>query len=1133
LRLPAFRASHRIRNIRSAHSHEYCPSRFALSYKNHCHLLKRSHNLRRRQLSTASNDGAPVSTSASNTLSTAPVARQSRDGFRELMRWTDNVLHPIRTPLGSIQPSLWNDIVMAMQVWLGYTPPVTLHDLFQQVASSSSVLVESSLPLVPRYVDTVDRLLSRLNYEHSAHNGYSSSRTHRRQLHVLHDQQLQLWAAVTCQSWLTVSKAFPDSPMAVQKASHWYDKMNNTIWSTPSNILDDTAFEEYEKQILRQKIPFFIALLQAHQRVVDTNGLFANRSVACQAAADLLLDEATLQLVIPYISDKTHTDALKACYQLSLQQCLELAAIDNVANVKDKSLSSANSTDFVTIASSVMEVMESLSESPEWSDIRFQDAELDKVLDALFLDRMKGDVNTEKKKKLSHFEREALQQRILTKINKAATLKDQETVEEMVLYWRSHMQEEEKDTLQWKPFAQAVTNFYLRLQDPVKATKWMQIQEQMPSQEAVQQAVHGTMTRPSIDMSENNVEEDINSSFEELRALNRIFAEDEQERIKQKLNLLEIWATKVRSPIIPWRATEILESLESEKGLTLETKTYTTVVKLWMANRSDSTDVASQKALDVAMRCPVFDASLLILITKLMVDRQAAGDKMNPQTQSNIIALVEEKFDEIPSDQCHDVILNAFKLLTAMPQSLDFLKFILDKNVDITGDILHGAVQSYAHNVSLFLDIFDKEKEKLWQPSYVFYKSGMQHVLSDPPTEKSCQLLAQFLSSALRMSEARNPPNNEILDVSFNAVKFVLESPKPEYYAKEILGTLEHHFLESRISSLTEDGSKVTVDMPLESLSSPIPLSFYKKVIILFGQKRSSQLIVHVYDRLKGYRSLGYTELFPDQSACAVYMKVLKEVDGLNSLDERIDQIHELIGRYETLNGENDAYRPQYLWFDILIGDLQERCKSIKLTAEQVKNRVDPYEKDSRAAVKLLEKMHSLRIVPNNLERVYPFNVAMELVMMCRNQHMHFKVVSELKQQLDDLGIVPNSYTMTLILKACERAISSKNFAALKAMVECLTFLREKGQSHPAVYMQCFKIFQLKKSFSQREYIMSEEMKSTVFQCCLDDGMLNPSIRRLFKDVSLPVTFKRGYFDQLDEGVEPAGWSRNINKASL
>jgi hypothetical protein len=403
-------------------------------------------------------------------------------------------------------------------------------------------------------------------------------------------------------------------------------------------------------------------------------------------------------------------------------------------------------------------------------------------------------------------------------------------------------------------------------------------------------------------------------------------------------------------------------------------------------------------------------------------------------------------------------------------------------------------------------------------------------LISESPAEKSCQLIAKFLSDMLRTSEVRDRSDSEILDVTFHILKFVVASPEAEYHAKAILSILEHHFLESNLVTLLESRKESTADLPVGPLSSPIPHSFYKKVIILFGEKRLSMLIDYVYDRLKGFRSLGYTELFPDQSVCAVYLKVLKEVNGLSSLDQRIDQLHELIGRYEASKCENDAYRPQYLWFDTLIGDLQERCKSIKITAEQARNKVDPYEKDSRATVKLLEKMHRLRILPKNLERVYPFNVAMELVLMCRNQHMHFKVVTDLKQQMDDLGIIPNSYTMTLILKSCERAISSKNFAALTVMLECLTYLRQKGQSHPAVYMQCFKIFQLKKALSHREYVIAEKMKTTVFQCCLDDGMLNTSVRQLFKNVALPMTFKRTYFDQLDEGAEPAGWTRNVNK---
>jgi hypothetical protein len=1122
---------------------------------------------------------------SSNT--TQPATRQSNYGYRDLLRWTENILHPMRMPLGSVQPFLWQDIFVAMQVWLGYNPPSKIQQIMQRISSSNdqtkSVMIEATEPLIPRHVDLVDRLLTRLLYEHNAYRYNQSARTYRRRTYHEHDEQLQVWTTVLCQSWLTIANNFPDAPMAVQKASFWYDKMNDIVWSShheQETVV--TVNDEVQIQQQKQKIPFMVALIQSYQRLVDASGMLSIRSNACQAAVDLLLDETTKQSIIPLCTNTPYSTLMKSCYQLALQQTLELAAAENAATNDINNDVSSSNVDFVSTASRIMEHMKILSEIPEWSDIGFQDGELDKIFDALFLDRMKddvGDAGKTKKKLLSQFERETLQQRILTKINQAMTQKDQETVEEMVLYWRSHMQDDERDTLQWKPFAQAVTNFYLRMQDPVKATKWMQIQEQMPSQEAVQHAIQGTATRPSLVMSENDSDETNSSNFEELISLNRVFAENEQERVNQKLNLLNIWITKVRSPSVPWRATEILESLENEKGsdTILNAEIYTKVVKLWLHNSNDLTGITGQKALDIAMRCPVFDMTLLIIITNLMVQRQAAGEKTTPQSTFNIISLIREKFDDIPNDQIELIVSNSFQLLSGMPQSLEFLKFILDKGVDITSNILNLAVQSYSPNVALLLVLFDIDEETGLQPNSGFNKTAIQHLLSKSPlTSPVLERVARLLCDVTILMSKNNETINDILDLNFSTFKSVATLQYMPF-AKRILLNLEKTIFtkDSPINSPIFDSvfvtktaflspnsplfapdqeiqrnatldekaegySEIAIDTapqqekpPFVSKVSPIPLSFYKKLIILFGEKRNPIMIEFVYERLKEHRSNGYVELHPDKSCCSVYLKVAKEVDGLNTLDNRIDQLHELIGRYESSDRKDDHYTPQYLWFDILVGDLHERSKLIKVTQEQAlnKKKVDPYEKDSRAAVKLLEKMHSLHITPKNLGRVYPFNAAMELVLQCRNQPMHYKVVTTLKQHMDDLGLVSNSYTMSLILKSCERAVASKNFAALTTMLQCLTDIRQMGKANPAVYLQCFKIFQLKRSLSDQEFVLAEKMMATVFKCCLEDGMLIDPVRYHFKALTLPMTYKRNYFELLVDGSEPPDWSRNVNKA--
>ena len=1194
-----------------------CPQRNNIHHRYHPPHAMLQHKFRRRQnfiisaleVSTIQKKYRVRTFSASSELEVQaiqahnlqPATRQSNYGYRDLLKWTENILHPIRTPIGSIHPSLWQDVFVAMQVWLGYKPSLTLEQLLEMISTSddpsSAVMLAATEPLTPRHVDLVDRLLSRLLYEHSAYRYNGSVPTHRRRTFQEHDQQLQLWTTILCQSWLTISKTYSNSPMAIQKASMWYDKMNESIWLSLPQQMDDGSFMQQQQQ----KAPFVVALIQAHQRLVDTPSLKLIRSQACQMAVNLLLDESTVHVIIPHCTNTPHADNLKSCYQLALQQTLELVAADN-ATMGDNhdgnnnrmiaattTIKNSSHVDLVSTASLILEQVIELSELPGWSDIRFQDGELDKVFDALFLNRMKDDiVQPEKvKKKLSSFERGTLQQRILTKINQAMTIKDQETVEELVLYWRSHMQgdDEGKDSLLWKPFAQAVTNYYLRVQDPVKATKWMQIQEQMPSQEAILQAIQSTTTRPSLVMTDDNTSVDTNagSTFEELIALNRVFAENEEERIKQKLNLLDIWVTKVRSPSVPWRATEILESLESETNSAkmLTPATYAKVVKLWLHRSSDS--IAGQKALDIAMRCPKFDMSLLISISNLLVKRQAAGDTIAPQNACAIVDLIREKFDEIPTDQIESMISNAFKLLHTMPQSLEFLKFILEKGVDITSEIMNEAVHSYQPNVASLLALLDLDTESALELSSEFRKAAIHHLLSKTPiTPQTADRVTVLLCDVTMDMCDDNKAIHDILDLNFEALK-LLATVQYEAFAQRIMFNLEKAIYtkddplvsplydavnntkdastemkspffapdqdidpvksqEDEVESdkaATDDMASEEETLPeklsrkalMEPKISPIPMSFYKRLIILFGEKNNANMIEHVYSRLREHRANGYVELHPDQSCCAVYLKVVREAHGLYSLDSRIDMLLRLIGRYESSDQEDENFKPQYIWFDVLIGDLHERLKLMKATPEQAltvnAKQDDPYEKDSRAAVKLLHKMHLLHIVPNNVGRVFPFNATMEMVMAGKNQRVHYKIITTLKKQMDELGLEANSYTMSILLKSCERAEPSQSFAALTTMLQCLTDLRQMGKVHPAVYNQCFKIFQLKRTLSDREFVIAEKMMATVFKCCIDDGMLINPVRYHFKALTLPMTYKRNYFDLLEDGCEPASWVRN------
>jgi hypothetical protein len=125
---------------------------------------------------------------------------------------------------------------------------------------------------------------------------------------------------------------------------------------------------------------------------------------------------------------------------------------------------------------------------------------------------MEGSSESSSRNRLSPYERKSLHRCIVTKIAERDD-EDAEAVDALIRNWRSNVQS--KDIAEWRPFAEVVTNFYLRIRDPYKATKWMQIQEQIPTHEQIQEALEVKTQRMAND--------DKDTEFEELKALDLIF----------------------------------------------------------------------------------------------------------------------------------------------------------------------------------------------------------------------------------------------------------------------------------------------------------------------------------------------------------------------------------------------------------------------------------------------------------------------------------------------------------------------------------------------------------------------------------------------------------------------------------
>jgi hypothetical protein len=577
----------------------------------------------------------------------------------------------------------------------------------------------------------------------------------------------------------------------------------------------------------------------------------------------------------------------------------------------------------------------------------------------------------------------------------------------------------------------------------------------------------------------------------------------------------------------------------------LEPQTYSLVVNKWLGIRNDNaTGIASQKALELALRCPTFDVEILSIIVQLLIDRQQAADSRHKDHQTlhpwalNLASLIEQNLDSIPADQTSLLMASAFRLLTTHPKSGAFLEFLLDRNVPVTAEIADAAVQWVPTNVAPLIPrlllrednahgISTDDEDRL-QLGFNFYKVALWHAMDHPSEfqimDSVLPILYEAIASLQKQGQTPTVRQGEDLAGMAESVFRLLVNATPRDGA-----TLEEMLLKTEQVLSRVIGRSESVD---GSSPSPVLLDFYASVVTELSEHDLIAPVERIVDRLRELHRSGHDEqlLYPSHEIYAVYFKMLRDAAKMESLDKRIELWLELIGVYEASDMKPERYRPGYQNFDSLVCDLYDRAQLADKTAID-----DPIEKDSRTAVLLLEKLHQLRIQPKNLSRVYPFNQTMDLILGCRNEYMHFKVVMTLKRQMDELRIEPNFFTMQKILRACERAPKSKQkhliLQSFTVMLEMLIEIRRLGRANSGIYSQCFRVFlSSHATLTPNERVNADKMLATIFQCCVDDGCLAKVVRDCFRTLASQETFHRLYVERLLNGTEPKEWTRNHGK---
>jgi hypothetical protein len=300
---------------------------------------------------------------------------------------------------------------------------------------------------------------------------------------------------------------------------------------------------------------------------------------------------------------------------------------------------------------------------------------------------------------------------------------------------------------------------------------------------------------------------------------------------------------------------------------------------------------------------------------------------------------------------------------------------------------------------------------------------------------------------------------------------------------------------------------------------APIPLSFYNHVLVCVEKEPHN--MANLIQRLHRHYDNGWIDLHPDAEMSRRIMYAFYQMNQQtktgSTIDERVEILDRLIERYELNGRTEEEYKPMYIMFDWAIGDLKERNKKTKVDPG---SKDDPYEKDSRKVVKLLEKMHSYAVAPDNAKRSYAYNAAMEMVLSCRNTHMHFKTIMILRRQMVDLGIQPNAHTVIDTLRACERASmvlprTRKAYWGWHCMLLTLDEARKMGVANQLVYDLCFRVMHANREFRSVQSFKKDEMLERVSRFAIDDSTFDSAARRTFLDLASPA-LKRRLLDLLE-----------------
>jgi len=985
-----------------------------------------------------------------------------------LVEFTDAILdarHPQYRAIGTLLSSSsssslvnqqqWDDCISAMVAWL--RQPLRVDD--------------DDVKLSGYAVDTVERILRRLRYEHATTALTANVDRSRCILNNERDWTLQQWDLAVLRAWLLLSQqSSPASAIAAERAHRILDGIlrrrrrrqekvhgraaaiaagTADVYSTgagPSSLFDECV--GVTRAWIRTETP------DGMQRAIS---MLAPPGVPEDVEENDINERAIGGMYFPIL--KSNKKGIVPLYHEALKQTVRLvSARDGGQTVGTGAHQHVVNANLLSSAFELNRFMILLAHQDEdWDGIHPTEEETASLANLLLTtdNDMGTGLDRRQSTALSSFEMSALQKQLIGIINNASAgdEKERRKINDLVQKWSNASIRNPgavapatgRPSSSGLDIYMALTRYYIRMKDPHVATTWLRKVEAVSGADEVANSSEGSW------------------------------------RVGLYEELVRLWG-RTEDHQAPWRADELLRRLEdavsNDEGdsVGLPESLYSLVAGRWIhLGRGD-------KLLDLCLNSRLFPESLLPTALPQSLQLLVEGDGSSFVASSDALARVFKELPRIHAmlNEKDRVGLTEDLASVIRHQKLpDFAvalaEYMSQNNMIPNSIICERLAGSFPEDTSpeVVLDLLYKlEGECGADLSFGCYKSAIDSLLvirGKPKFDGMINIIGRLLTD---IRESRLDVEAEDLGKLLHRVLRFCRFARREQSALAILRLAEEQLL---------------MRETLSSFSAfPIPMECYRDVATSCFVKGKTETVEELFEKVRQYQYSGFEDMTPDSKFYNLMMASLGQKGPQASLEKRVELLHELISHYSSTR--DDRFKPLDLMFIEIFKDLEADA-----TVYHAEQAVSLAGEMARVGV----KVHS-----RSPKSAFGLNIVMHLVLQSGMEGA-FQTVMELRSHFEALDIEPDAHTLHNILKACSIAKNGDLQLAVRTGLESFARIREMGRSHETTYLHLLQLLR-----NAREVIEVEEIVPGLFDSCQQDCLLSAKVQNEFREVVSPDTWQ-------------------------